>query len=164
MTAGLLISRRIMQSLDTNCILRYLLMDVPEHTLPIQRLVDSDRSFQINDVALIEAIFVMEKQRKIDRSLIRKALQALFTLNNISCDRSLFEEMLVAFVKHPKLSAVDCYLACAAQKIGTAPLLTFDKTLSRQMSATQLITADVIVDESPVRKAEFSSDSSDYVE
>jgi len=135
-----------MQSLDTNCILRYLLMDVPEHTLPIQRIIDSGCPLQISDVALIEAIFVMEKLRKIDRSLIKKALQALFTINNISCDRVLFEDMLSAYVKHPKLSAVDCYLTCAAQKVGAAPLLTFDKSLSRQMSATQLIAADVIVD------------------
>jgi len=136
-----------MASLDTNCLLRYLLMDVPEHTLPIMRIIDSGESLYVSDVALIETIFVLEKLRKIDRALIQKALQALFTLGNLSCNRSLFEDVLAAYVAHPKLSAVDCYLACVAQSEGAAPLLTFDKTLARHMPSAQLIPADTIIDE-----------------
>ena len=136
-----------MASLDTNCLLRYLLMDVPEHTLPIMRIVDSGELLAVSDVALIEAIFVLEKVRKVDRALIQKALQALFTLGNLSCNRSLFEDVLAAYVAHPKLSAVDCYLACMALREGAAPLLTFDKALAKQMPAAQLIVADTIVSE-----------------
>ncbi|MCL2882774.1 MAG: PIN domain-containing protein [Coriobacteriia bacterium] len=133
-----------MTSLDTNCLLRYLLMDVPEHTLPVMRIIDSGEPLSVSDVALIEMIFVLEKVRRIDRALIQKALQALFTLSNLVCDRSLFEDVLAIYVQHPKLSAVDCYLACVAQREGIAPLLTFDKALAKQMPSTQLITTDTI--------------------
>ena len=56
-----------MASLDTNCILRWLLDDVPEHTALITALINSDKIFSVADAVLIETTFVLEKLKKISR-------------------------------------------------------------------------------------------------
>jgi predicted nucleic-acid-binding protein len=63
-------------SLDTNCLLRWLLEDVPEQTEAISRLLDSPEIFAVADAAIIEAVFVLEKIKKIERELIHKAVLA----------------------------------------------------------------------------------------
>jgi len=53
-----------MPSLDTNCILRWLLDDVPAHTKLITEIIDSNDNLTVADAALIETIFVLEKLKK----------------------------------------------------------------------------------------------------
>ena len=49
-----------MPSLDTNCLLRWLLDDIPEQTELVTSLINSEESFAVSDVALIETVFVRE--------------------------------------------------------------------------------------------------------
>jgi len=50
-----------MPSLDTNCLLRWLLGDVPEHTAIITAIINSEKNLAVADAALIEMVFVLEK-------------------------------------------------------------------------------------------------------
>jgi predicted nucleic-acid-binding protein len=59
-----------MPSLDTNCLLRWLLDDVPEYTAIITAVVNSEKNLAVADAALIETIFVLEKIKKISRETI----------------------------------------------------------------------------------------------
>jgi len=127
-----------MPSLDTNCLLRWLLDDVPEQTALVTTFINSGKSVVVADVALIETIFVLEKLKKISRETIEKAVMAVIGKDTILCNRELFMEVLPVYTSHPKLSFVDCYLEVLARRTGTAPLLTFDKKLAQQLSGVQL--------------------------
>ena len=128
-----------MPSLDTNCILRWLLDDVPEHTALVTELINSEESFVVADVVLIETVFVLEKIKKISRESIQKAIMAVIQKDNIICDKELFIVVLPLYKNYPKLSFVDCYLGVLAQRTNSTPLLTFDKKLANQLSGTQLL-------------------------
>jgi predicted nucleic-acid-binding protein len=129
-------------SLDTNCLLRWLLGDVPEQTEAITRLLDSPEIFVAADAAVIEVVFVLEKVKKIDRDLIQKAVLAIMTQANIKCSREIFEEVMPSYVNHPKLSFTDCYLSVLAKRDNALPLYTFDRKLSNQLHA-KLLSVDM---------------------
>jgi predicted nucleic-acid-binding protein len=128
-----------MPSLDTNCLLHWLLDDVPEYTAVITAIINSKDNLAVADVALIETVFVLEKVKKISRETIEKAILAVFEKDNIMCNRGLFIEILSIYTNHPKLSFVDCYLDVLARSTGAAPLLTFDKKMGNQLSGTKLL-------------------------
>jgi predicted nucleic-acid-binding protein len=128
-----------MPSLDSNCLLRWLLDDVPEHTAIITDIINSKENLSIADAALIETVFVLEKIKKISRETIEKAVLAVFEKENIMCNRRVFIETLSLYTGHPKLSFVDCYLEVFARSTGAAPLLTFDKKMGNQLSGTKLL-------------------------
>ena len=128
-----------MPSLDTNCLLRWLLGDVPEHTRLITEIINSNESFVVADSALIETVFVLEKLKKISRESVEKAIMAVIGKDNILCSKELFIEILPIYTGHPKLSIVDCYLEVLARRTGATPLLTFDEQLGKQLSGTKLL-------------------------
>ena len=130
-----------MPSLDTNCLLRWLLDDIPEQTTLINSLVNSEESLAVADAALIETIFVLEKIKKISRETIEKAILAIIGKDIFLCNRELFIEVLPVYTQHPKLSFVDCYLETLARRTETMPLLTFDKKLASQLSGAQLLSS-----------------------
>jgi predicted nucleic-acid-binding protein len=128
-----------MPSFDTNCLLRWLLDDVPEQTALVTALIDSGESITVVDAALIETVFVLEKLKKISRENIAKAVIAIIGKDSIVCSRELFIDILPIYTGHSKLSFVDCYLEVLARKTETAPLLTFDKSLANQLPGAQLL-------------------------
>jgi len=130
-----------MASLDTNCILRWLLGDVPEHAALVTNLINTDESFAVADAVLIETVFVLEKLKKISRESIGKALMAVIARDNILCNKTLFIEILPIYSSHPKLSFVDCYLEAIARKTGNTPLWTFDEKLANQLSGSKLLSS-----------------------
>ena len=93
------------------------------------------------DAALIKTVFVLEKLKKIRRETIEKALMAVIEKETIRCNREIFMEVLPVYTGHPKLSFVDCYLEALARKTGSAPLLTFDQKLAKQLSGAQLLSS-----------------------
>jgi predicted nucleic-acid-binding protein len=138
-TDGKPMSGNDMPSLDTNCLLRWLLDDVPEFTAIITDIINSEENLAIADAALIETVFVLEKVKRVSREAIEKAVLAILEKGNILCNRGLFIEILPIYTSHPKLSFVDCYLEVYARNTGAAPLLTFDKKLGNQLSGTKLL-------------------------
>ena len=139
MTDGNLTSGNAMPSLDANCILPWLLDDVPEQTELVTELVNSDETFALADAALIEVVFVLEKLYRISRESIEKAVMTVIGKDNILFNKELFIEILPIYKGHPKLSFVDCYLEVFARRTNTAPLLTFDQKLANQLSGTKLL-------------------------
>jgi len=59
--AGKLTFGNDMPSLDTNCLLRLILEDEPDHTAIITNIINSEENLVVADVALIEMVFVLEK-------------------------------------------------------------------------------------------------------
>ena len=132
-------SGNTMPSLDTNCLLRWLLGDIPEQAALVTAVVNSGENVVLADAALIETVFVLDKIKKISRKTIEKAIVAVMGIDSISCNREIFIEVFPIYIKHPKLSFVDCYLDVLARRTGATPLLTFDKKLANQLSGTRLL-------------------------
>jgi predicted nucleic-acid-binding protein len=129
-------------SLDTNCLLRWILGDVPAQTALMNDLIASGKNFTAADVVLIETVFVLEKVKKISRETVEQALMVIIGQANIKCNRELFTEALPLYRAHPKLSFIDCYLAVLARQSGAGPLLTFDQKLARQLPGLTLLKAE----------------------
>ncbi|MCL2602571.1 MAG: PIN domain-containing protein [Treponema sp.] len=128
-----------MPSLDTNCLLRWLLDDISEQTALVTAVVNSGENIAVADAALIEIVFVLEKLKKIRRETIEKAMLTIVKKETIVCNRELFLEVLPLYTNHPKLSFVDCYLEVLSRRTGATPLLTFDKKLANQLSGASLL-------------------------
>jgi len=132
-------SGNIMPSLDANCLLRWLLDDIPEQTALVTAVINSGENIAVADAALIETVFVLEKLKKINRETIEKAIMAIIEKETIICNRDLFKEILPIYTSHAKLSFADCYLEVLARKTENVPLLTFDKKLANQLPGAQLL-------------------------
>lgn len=119
-------------ALDTNCILRWLLWDVPEQAQKVENALNRRPNVQIADVAIAETVWVLKSVFEFDDMLIGKMVEKLITHENINCNRVLFNRVLEDFVKSPKASFVDMCLAHYAG-LQDAKLLTFDKTLAKKL-------------------------------
>jgi predicted nucleic-acid-binding protein len=126
-------------SLDTNCLLRWLLSDVSEQAEQVNRLLSGSQNFVVEDAAIIELVFVLEKVQKISRPAIHKALLAIMAQGNIKCNRAVFSETMNLYTAHPKLSVVDCYLSVTTHHTKNTPLFTFDEKLAKQAPNTKLL-------------------------
>jgi predicted nucleic-acid-binding protein len=129
-----------MASLDTNCLLRWILGDVPAQTEAIKNLISSGTTLAAPDAVLIETVFVLEKVKKLSRPVIEKALMVIIGEATIKCSRELFTETLPLYRIHPKLSFIDCYLSVLARRTGAEPLYTFDQKLAKQLPGVTLLT------------------------
>ena len=130
-----------MASLDTNCILRYLLQDIPEQAKIVENLMRVSRRLDVDDLALAEIAFVMEKKYMLPREMIADSFEQLMMTGVIYCSREVLSVVLPLWMKHPKLSFIDCCLAVKAEQNETAPLLTFDRKLAAQLSQATLLFA-----------------------
>jgi predicted nucleic-acid-binding protein len=131
---------RFSGSLDANIILRYLLNDVPDQCKSATQLLkDASGQLAVADTALLEACFVMERAYSMSREHIRVALLGFMSLQQINCNRILFDRALMLFQSHSALSMEDCCLAVYAELNDAEPLYTFDKKLAKQSRAAQLV-------------------------
>lgn len=128
-----------MPTLDTNIILRWLLDDVPTQTKTVDRLFAQATALVAPDVALIEAIFVLERVMKIPRPAITEGIRTLMGQANIKMDRAVWTETLSRYKRLPKLSVADIFLTLQAEARDETPLLTFDQKLTSQMAAAELL-------------------------
>jgi predicted nucleic acid-binding protein len=127
-------------SLDTNALLRLTLKDIPEQHKMVRDLVSQkDASYAVNDTAVIEYVFVLERYYELKRERIAEMVKALNTIEGLEVDCAILFNALEPYVKHPKLSFEDCYLAEAAAAAHALPLWTFDKKLAKQSEHVKLI-------------------------
>lgn len=129
------------RSLDTNCLLRWILQDIPEQAEAVSRLLGGGHAFYVSDLALTEFVYVLEKLYSYPRSMIADNLLAIATHPNIRCSKSLLDGALPPYVHYPSVSFTDCCLAVEAELTGAAPLLTFDRALAKKLQHTELVPA-----------------------
>jgi len=127
-------------SLDANVLLRLLLNDLPkQHQAVVKLFLNSSKQFAVADTAIIEIIFVLERNYKFTRSAIVEAIEGLMSLTEINCNRPLFMKALPLFVKRPGFSFEDCCLATYAELNDANPLWTFDQKLAKQAANAKLV-------------------------
>ena len=124
-----------MRSLDTNCLLRLLVRDVPEMTARMTAIIKSGERLRVADTALIEMIYALETSYSLHRAEVAEVMWALMGEIALDFDRSLWKTIIETYVTNPKLSCTDIYLVLDAQSHDALPLLSFDKKLITQMGA-----------------------------
>jgi predicted nucleic acid-binding protein len=108
---------------------------VPDQQDAIEALMRSQPRLAVQDAAVIEAVFVLERVLRLSRKLIGSALTRLMAEPAVIMDRVLWTRVLDLYAAHPKLSIVDVYLATAAARGDDLPLFTFDAKMISQLSA-----------------------------
>lgn len=131
----------IVPTLDANLVLRWLLDDIPSQTNAVDQLLSSGEQCYLPDVALIEAVFVLERSLGLTRDLVADYLGVLIAHGSIALDRRTWHQAADHYRAHPKLSIADCYLAAHTAAAGTTPLYTFDKKLATQLDGVELLPA-----------------------
>ncbi|MCL2594603.1 MAG: PIN domain-containing protein [Promicromonosporaceae bacterium] len=127
-----------MPTADTNIILRWMLDDVPELTDAADRVLTQSQRCVVPNVAIIEAVYVLERVMRLPRATIVQLVEALLAEANIDAEREIWKVALADYESHPKLSAADTFLAAAADRAGRVPLYTFDQKLAKQNRVAQL--------------------------
>ncbi|MGO3797456.1 MAG: PIN domain-containing protein [Pauljensenia sp.] len=129
-------------SVDTNVLLRWLLQDVPEQARAVDHLFASGHRFVVEDAAIIEVVFVLERVTRLSRRTIAEAVRMLVATACLEMDRRLWTAIVSVYEEHPKLSVADAYLAGRAQERRATPLYTFDRKLASQMNDVLLVPSD----------------------
>ena len=130
-----------MKSLDTDIVLRLLLQDHPVQSPQITDMIERSgpNSFGVADVIIFECVWILQGPAyQFDRDLIADLLARFIHIDQINCNRTLFERVLPLFVKHPAVSFIDLALAVYADLNNALPLLTYDKKLVRQLPQAEL--------------------------
>jgi len=128
-----------MASLDTSCLLRWLIDDIPDQAQAVQALMDTQGPVTVTDAAMIESVFSLETSFGLTRREIVLAMSAVLGESAFDLDGSLWFEMFGDYLNHPKLSIMDIYLTHRAQLDSAAPLYTFDRKLANQLENATLL-------------------------
>jgi len=127
-----------MSYLDTNCLLRWFLDDIPGHADRVEQQIANEPGIIVDDVIIVETIFVLETVMKLSRKTISSYLDAMKTYS-LQFDRKLWSEVLPIWQSHPKLSIVDVYLSIKAKQHNKGPVYTFDHKMLKQLPGTDPI-------------------------
>lgn len=131
---------KLRESLDTNIILRFILGDVPAQCLKVQDLLMRQNvTYNVADLAITEAVYVMQSTYGLSRERIVDGLQKLLWFPEINYNRNLFERVFPMYLACPKLSFNDCCLAGYAALNQAEPLWTFDKALAKESGTAKLL-------------------------
>lgn len=127
------------ESLDTSVLLRVILEDNKDMCDAALDLLDCPGVvYKVADLVLMEIVFVLENM-EVDRETIAGVLIRIITRPNIETEQVIDFESLYAYVNHPKLSFVDCYLATKAAYDKAEPLWTFDRKLVNQVPTAKAV-------------------------
>ena len=132
----------MIDSIDTNIVLRYILNDVPEQKkLVIDFLSDRSARHCLSDQALAEIIYVLEKAYNLARDRVVGLVSFFLTRYDgvIEYNHDLTRLTIPMYVAHPKLSWTDCALVAEAETRHREPLFTFDKKLARRLPNARLL-------------------------
>ncbi|MEZ5127819.1 MAG: PIN domain-containing protein [Micropruina glycogenica] len=123
-----------MPSVDTNVLLRWLLADVPAQAERVDELLKSGEHFVVDDAALIEVVFVLERVMRLARTTVSEAVGTVMATAAFDLDRYRWSALMADYVDRPKLSIADLYLALRALERDATPLYTFDAKLAGQVA------------------------------
>jgi predicted nucleic-acid-binding protein len=116
---------------DTNIVLRYLLLDHAELSEKAAEIIENNQVFIPFEV-VAETVYVLEKVYKIERAEICRSLEKLFEDDNIQTYDSdiLYKALEIFSVK--KIDFVDTLL-CGYSLVRGDEVKTFDKRINKYL-------------------------------
>lgn len=131
---------KMRESLDTNIILRLILRDVIKQCIKIQDLLMRyECVYDVADLAITEAVYVMQNQYGLSREKIVDGVRRLLWFPGVNYNRNLFDKVFPMYVENPKLSFNDCCLVAYAELNEAEPLWTFDQALAKESGTAKLL-------------------------
>jgi predicted nucleic acid-binding protein len=123
-------------ALDTNILARYLLDDIPDHTVRVKRLFHSaaqgDVQLSAPASVFVELAHLLHRRRSIPRPRVAAALAGILRLQGLEIsDRTAIADALEFWESTGGLSFVDCYHLALTKELGMTQIYTFDKKMDR---------------------------------
>ena len=123
-----------MMALDTNVIIRYLVTDVPEQAEAARSLINQltpDNPGFICREVVIETAWVLERSYRFPRTRIAEALMELAASDSLVVEDG--DDVVAAAHRYRQggVGFSDLMILAAAERVGAAPLYTFDRRLAR---------------------------------
>lgn len=129
-------------SIDANILVHGILGNNLDQREKIwQFLSEPDSIHRVFDIAISEAIYVMDTFYEQTRVEIAKNLSLFFEQfdDKLEFNRTIIKMILPFWVEHPSLSFNDCYMGFMAELENVEPLMTLDKKLATQHPSAKLI-------------------------
>lgn len=129
-------------SIDTNLIIHGIIADPQSMRERIWDFFErSGSTHRVFDVAISEAIYVMDSVYEQTRTQIAENLTLFFEQfgDKLDYNRTITKMILPFWVEHPSLSYNDCYMAFMAELSSVEPFLTLDKKLANQHPVAKLL-------------------------
>jgi len=125
-------------SLDTNCLLSLIL---PGREPQAKKVIEILSKFEchVSDLVVSEIEFILSKACNLPRVIVAENLLTLINLDNINCNRNLFNRVISVYKERPALSFVDISIAIQSELNNTTPLYTFDRKLANQRQEAELL-------------------------
>ena len=127
-----------MTAVDTNVIVRYLVADDPGQSEAarslLEQLTPDNQGFICREV-VIEAAWVLERSYRFPRTRIAQALMSLTASDSHVVENA--DDVVVAAHRYRQggIGLSDLMILAAAERVGAAPLYTFDRRLARMQGA-----------------------------
>jgi predicted nucleic-acid-binding protein len=125
-------------SLDTNCLLSLIL---PGREPQAEKVIEILSKFEchVSDLVVSEIEFILSKACNLPRVIVAENLLTLINLDNINCNRNLFNKVISVYKERPALSFVDISIAIQSGLNNATPLYTFDRKLANQRQEAELL-------------------------
>ena len=123
-----------MTAVDTNVIVRYLVADDPGQRRPpvslLEQLTPDNPGFICREV-VIEVAWVLERSYRFPRARIAEALMDLTASDSLVVENA--DDVVAAAHRYRQggVGFSDLMILAAAERVGAAPLYTFDRRLAR---------------------------------
>lgn len=119
-----------MLSLDTNCVVRWLLWDEPKQANIIEELLTREQ-VHVSDGALLETAWVLTSVYKCKSVQVAEALLRIIYHPQIQCSTSLFARIANEITRKNGVNFTDVYLVLFSTIKDKSQLVTFDKKLHK---------------------------------
>ena len=130
-----------MTAVDTNVIVRYLVADDPGQAEAarslLEQLTPDNPGFICREV-VIEAAWVLERSYRFTRTRIAEVLMDLTASDSLVVENA--DDVVAAAHRYRQggVGFSDMMILAAAERVGAAPLYTFDRRLARMQGAVLL--------------------------
>jgi predicted nucleic acid-binding protein len=124
--------------LDTNILIRHLTGDPPGQARRATAFLRDAELLLLTDVAIAEAIYVLESFYEVDRAQIARVMRATITYQAIrTIAPSALLRSLEVYEKHG-LDYAEAYLVAMAESTGVDRVASFDRAIDRVKSVERV--------------------------
>ncbi len=127
-------------AIDSCILLRIILRDNPSQYQQATSLLLSGTEFYVDDVVIMEAVYVLTKEG-MSRTSILDNLITLLDNPMLDYDRQFYSGVFERYDTHPSLSFDDCVLEARIAMKRKEPLWTFDKKFAHQSTSAKLLSS-----------------------
>lgn len=129
--------RKALIGLDTNILLRWLIDetiwpdDHPDQTRAVEELAESGQTFFVNDVVIVETVWVLTRPMAQPKSILLQVLDRLLETTNVVIDRREVVVAAVADFRDGKPGFADHLIGHLNRHAGCEATLSFDADARR---------------------------------